>query len=81
MLPLDPLEKSVTEEQYRLRKLIPLGVLVLGALAIGWRIAENGRYVQYDRQKDYTVIGSSSTRYQGQLIDTRSGLVLPLRDG
>ena len=66
----------MNEGLYRLFKIVLLAILVAGSLSIGSRIAENGRYVQYDRQKDFRVMeGSSDGSCTGStmMMDTRTG--------
>ena len=65
--------KNMSEERYRICKLIVMVVFVIGALVIGSKIANNGRYVQYDYRKNTVVIGSTSTTYQTRIIDSRTG--------
>ena len=74
----------MSEERYRIWKLIILGVFVVGALIIGGRIseslkqsAENGRYIQHDRMKDKVTTGGSTIGHSTQFIDTRAGSVVP----
>ena len=74
----------MTEERYKKYKLILLTVFVVGALAIGgkisqsvWQLAENGRYIQYDRQKDSVTTGNSTKGYTTYVIDTRTGAAQP----
>ena len=74
----------MSEERYRIGKLIVMAVFVLGALGIGGKmadsvrqLAENGRYVQFDRKKDSVTTGSTTATYATQVIDTRTGTVQP----
>jgi hypothetical protein len=75
---------NMTEETYRIIKLILLTSFVVGALIIGGmlsarmgQLAANGRYIQYDRQKDMVTTGNATTSYPTQIIDTRTGAVYP----
>jgi hypothetical protein len=68
------------EEQYRISKVILLAIFVGGVLIIGSRIsesvrliAENGRYIQYDRNKDTTTTGNSTQLFPTKIMDTRTG--------
>ena len=70
------------EEQYRTYKLILLVIFVVGTLFLGSQLvtslkqfAENGRYVQFDRQKDFHDFGGTSEGRATQLIDTRTGTI------
>jgi hypothetical protein len=70
------------EEHYRLIKVILLAIFVGGVLVIGSKIsegvrlmAENGRYIQYDRNKDMTTTGNSTQLYPTKILDTRTGEV------
>ncbi|MEO7299672.1 MAG: hypothetical protein ABI042_13980 [Verrucomicrobiota bacterium] len=66
----------MTEENYRKYQLMLLAVLVAGVFLLGWSIrqlAENGRFVQYDKQTDYVVYGNAMERGNTQVIDTRTG--------
>jgi hypothetical protein len=72
----------MTEEKYRTCKLVVMGVFVVGALGIGGKIAdsvrqlaENGRYTQYDHQKDALTRGNTTETYPTKFIDTRTGAV------
>ena len=68
------------EEQYRFCKMVLLAIFVAGALIIGGRIAEserqiaeNGRYVQYDHNKDLTTTGNITQTFPTKIFDTRTG--------
>jgi hypothetical protein len=68
------------EEQYRICKLVLLATFVAGALIIGGRIseserqlAENGHYVQYDRNQDTTTTGNTTQTFPTKIFDTRTG--------
>ena len=65
----------MSEGVYRLCKLVLLVIFVAGSLFIGWQFAQNGRYVQFDRQKDSLVIGATAQGGATQVIDTRTGAV------
>ena len=75
----------MNEKLYRLCIVVLFGILVVGSLSIGSRmaengsrVAENGRWVQLDRQKSSLVVPSesSSQGYSGPaVIDTRTGAV------
>ncbi len=65
----------MSEERYRLCKLVLLAVFVAGSLFIGWQFSQSGRYVQFDRQKDHLVIGTSAQGGPTLVIDTRTGVV------
>lgn len=65
----------MSEERYRLCKLLLLTFFVAGSLLWGWQFSQNGRYVQFDRQKDSLVIGNSAQNGPTQVIDTRTGTV------
>jgi hypothetical protein len=74
----------MSEERYRICKLIIMVVFVFGALCIGGRIAdsagqlaEDGRYTQVDRMKDMVTTGATTMGYPTQVIDTRTGAVQP----
>ncbi len=57
----------MSEERYRLCKLVLLAVFVAGSLFIGWQFSQNGRYVQFDR--------TSAQGGPTLVIDTRTGVV------
>jgi len=62
------------DETYRLVKAVLLLIALLGVFAIGYRWAENGRYVQYDKRMTYSPDGKEhmlSPPYM--VIDTRTG--------
>ena len=72
----------MSEGIYRICKLIIMVVFVIGALSIGGKIAdsvrqlaENGRYIQYDLQKDTLTTGSSTQSFPTRIMDTRTGAV------
>jgi hypothetical protein len=74
----------MSEERYRICKLVVMVVFVFGALGIGGKIAdsvrefaENGRYIQYDYQKDAVTTGNSTQHFPTSTIDTRTGVVTP----
>jgi hypothetical protein len=73
----------MTEEKYRTLKLVILASFVVGTLTIGAdlarsarRLAENGRFVQYDRQKDTMATANSTQTFPTKIIDTRTGAML-----
>ena len=68
------------EEQSRTSKVILLPIFVGGVLVIGAMIsecvklvAENGRYIQYDRNKDTSTTGNSTEVFPTRIMDTRTG--------
>jgi hypothetical protein len=72
----------MNEERYRVGKLMLWAIFVAGTLIIGARIsqserqlAENGRYIQYDRNKDTTTTGNTTQTYPTKILDTRTGEV------
>jgi hypothetical protein len=67
---------------YRIGKLIIMAIFVFGALGIGNKIAgsirqiaENGRYIQYDRKKYVVTTGNSTRGYPAEVIETRTEAV------
>ena len=74
----------MSEDRYRLYKALLLTALVVGVLVIGWRFAENGRYVQFDAAKGYPPDGrlpDGAARYGTivvpyAVLDTRTGQVI-----
>jgi hypothetical protein len=74
----------MTEERYKTCKLVVMGIFVIGALGIGGKIAdsvrqlaENGRYTQFDYQKDVVTTGNITQTYPTKFVDTRTGAVQP----
>ncbi len=67
----------MSKATYRLCEIILLAILVIGALVITFRWAENGRYVQFDQQKRYSPDGKTHHVSGIGLIDTRTGRLLP----
>ena len=74
----------MSEGVYRWVKSILLAVLVVGFVCLGWRavvilgkIAENGRYVQYDQRKDWANDQSPGP----WVFDTRTGRSSQAPDG
>jgi hypothetical protein len=65
----------MSESYYRLCKLAILTIFAAGSLFIGWQFSQNGRYLQFDRQKDSLVIGTTAQGGPTQFIDTRTGIV------
>ena len=63
----------MSEENYRKAIVIILSVFVVSFIILGMRFVENGRYVQYDHQKDHVVFGNSMSNPQPSFIDSRSG--------
>ena len=62
----------MNDNTYRLCKVTLMGIFVLGALFIGYRASQTGRYVQYDVRKTCTQDGRSRF-LQDYVIDTWSG--------
>ena len=74
----------MTPERYRTYIVLLLTLFVGGTLVIGWstvgrlgHLAENGRFVQFDRSKDFHNFGGTSSGGATQIIDTRTGAVRP----
>lgn len=74
----------MTPERFRTCIVILLALFVGGTWVIGRSIvrslghlAENGRYVQLDRSKDFHDFGGTSSGGPTQIIDTRTGAVRP----
>ena len=65
----------MSEDKYRICKLILLATLVIGGLVIGFRWAANGRYVQFDEQKSYSPDGKVRP-VSRVLFDTRTGRIV-----
>ena len=62
------------EDTYRLMKSIFLAVAVIGFLVVGFRWAENGSYVQYDKRMEYSPDGKAHMASPSYMvIDTRTG--------
>ena len=64
----------MTKEIYRLARIILLVIFLILFTLIGYRLSENGRYRQYDQQKDVAVWGDKSSKTTpGIVFDTRTG--------
>ena len=64
----------MTENTYRLGKLILLAIAVGGGILIGLRWAENGRFVQYDKRAEYSPDGQEHMVNPAyKIVDTRTG--------
>lgn len=63
----------MSEEKYRLVIVILFSVFVAAFIVLGARFVENGRYVQYDQQKDHVVFGGSMQGSEPAVLDSRSG--------
>jgi hypothetical protein len=67
----------MTENTYRLAKVILLAIFVAGSLVIAYRFSENGRYVQYDKRRTYSPDGKERMVTPAYMIfDTRTGKAL-----
>ena len=66
-------EKQMSESAYRLVIVILLAVLVTAFIILGARFVENGRYAQYDHQRDHVVFGGSMQNPSPAVLDTRTG--------
>ena len=68
----------MSKDIYRFCKIILLAIVLIGALVIALRWAENGRYVQFDLQKTYSPSGSTALKQPpNYVIDTRTGQRIP----
>lgn len=64
----------MSENTYRLCKILLLAIFVAGVLIIGWRFSQTGRYVQFDLQKSYAPDGTTSlSKPPAYVIDTWTG--------
>ena len=63
----------MSEEKYRLAITILFGVFVLAFIVLGIRLAENGRFLQYDHQKDHIVFGDTMRDGKPAVLDSRTG--------
>lgn len=63
----------MSEEKYRLALVILFSVFVMAFIVLGTRFVQNGRYVQYDQQKDHVVFGGSMQGAEPAVLDTRTG--------
>ena len=65
----------MTKEIYRLARIILLVIFLILFTLIGYRLSENGRYRQYDEQKDVAVWGNQSSKSTPNqfAFDTRTG--------
>jgi hypothetical protein len=72
----------MTPERFRTYVVILLTLFVGGTWVIGrsmvrslGHLAENGRFVQLDRSKDFHDFGNTSSGGPTQVIDTRTGAI------
>ena len=63
----------MSESAYRMVVVILLAVLVTAFIILGADFVENGRYSQYDYQKDHVVFGDSMRNQVPAVFDTRTG--------
>ena len=61
------------ERRFRLCVVLLLTVAVVAFIVLGYRHTENGRYQQYDYQRDYAVFGTSYQSPEPKAFDTRTG--------
>jgi hypothetical protein len=73
-------KRVMSEEKYRLAITVILGVFVVAFIILGIRLteigvlrAENGRYSQYDHQRNHIVFGGSMRNQAPTVLDTRTG--------
>jgi len=66
---------ELSEDKYRFVMVVLLGVFVIAFIIIGHRISENGRYAQYDHQKDSVVYGNTYQSKSPAVLDTRTGKI------
>jgi hypothetical protein len=69
----------MTQENFYKSIVYLLAVFVLAFIILGFRFVENGRYIQYDQQKDHAVFGDSMINNAPKLIDTRTGKTLIIK--
>lgn len=62
----------MSESTYRLVSAILLAVLLTAFIILGVRFVENGRYAQYDYQKDHVVFGGAMQNPTPAVLDTRT---------
>jgi hypothetical protein len=63
----------MSEEKYRVCQIVLMAVFVLGFLVLGYRLSENGRYVQYDPSKNMSADGKTKVTPTFHLLDTKTG--------
>ncbi len=63
----------MSEEKYRLAIVILFSVFVVAFIVLGIRFTENGRYAQYDHQKDHIVFGNSMRDGTPAVLYSRTG--------
>ncbi len=64
---------ELSEEKYRFAVAILLSIFVVAFIALGIRFTENGRYTQYDHQKDHVVYGDLMRNETSAVLDSRTG--------
>ena len=64
---------ELSEEKYRFLKAVVLFIFVAAFIVLGIRFTENGRYIQYDYQKDHVVYGNSMRNDTPAVLDSRTG--------
>ena len=69
----------MSDDRYRLCKVILLAMLVVGGLIIGFGWSENGRYVQYDHSRNYSPDGTKRHPEPHSMFDSRTGKRIQLR--
>lgn len=63
----------MSEEKYRLAVVMLLSVLVIAVIVLGALSVQNGRYVQYDHQKDHVVLSNGLLTPPHVVFDSRTG--------
>jgi hypothetical protein len=63
----------MSEEKYRLAIVILFSLFVVAFIVLGIRFTENGRYAQYDHQKDHIVFGDAIRDGKPAVLDTHTG--------
>jgi hypothetical protein len=64
---------NVSETKYRLFIVVLLGIAVVSFIGLGLRFVENGRYEQWDHQKENVVFGNNLQSHAPVVLDTRTG--------
>jgi hypothetical protein len=64
------------EDSFRKCVVVLLALFVIGSMVVGFRMAENGRYVQYDISKSALPDGTMVPQCENLFFDTRTGEVI-----
>ena len=68
------------DRKFRLAIVALFSIAVIGHIVNGFLASQNGRYIQYDFQRDHVIFENTMSNPTPKVLDTRTGKTSPARE-